>query len=215
MSRSTRPDAPVVIAGLFSTANGIGEAARATYRALSAADLRPIAIDLSQPLAPVDLKSDIPCQAMPDSNHGTLILQLNGPETMAALQHLGMNRGRNWYTIGYWAWELPTFPEDWNRAFRFLSEIWTISAFTEAALKTHPDVPNINIFSHAISAPQSVTDLRRRYTWSDDQIVFPHYGGRYVISYAKKPVRSDSCVQGRFWRCFKSQTGHQNAESES
>lgn len=165
-------DAPVVIAGLFSTANGIGEAARATFRALQSAGLSPIAVDLSAPLAPVDLASNIPCQPMPDAPEGTLILQLNGPETMAALQYLGMRRGRSWYTIGYWAWELPTFPKDWDRAFRFLSEIWAISEFTGTALRSHAKAPIVRVLPHAISTPKNLISVRSTYGWTEDQFVF-------------------------------------------
>ncbi|MBO6688675.1 MAG: glycosyltransferase family 4 protein [Henriciella sp.] len=172
---SVRPpfaNAPLVIAGLFSTANGIGEAARATYRALDSAGLSPIAVDLSAPLAPVDLESDIPSHPMPADEQGTLILQLNGPETMAALQHLGMRRGRNWYTIGYWAWELPTFPGDWHRAFRFLSEVWAISEFTAEALRAHPNAPNVRVIPHAIAPPRTLRDVRDTYRWPENTFVF-------------------------------------------
>ncbi|MCH9752020.1 MAG: glycosyltransferase family 4 protein [Alphaproteobacteria bacterium] len=172
MSRPRNSNAPVVVAGLFNTANGIGEAARATYRALDTAGLKPIAVDLSQQLALVDLESDIVCEAMPSDEQGTLILQLNGPEVMAALQHLDMTRGRNWYMIGYWAWELPTFPGDWHRAFRFLSEIWAISDFTGDALRRHPRAPNVRVLPHAISPPNDVHNLRITNGWPEDAFVF-------------------------------------------
>lgn len=170
-SRPTDPRAPLVVAGLFNTASGIGEGARTTYRALQAAGLDPIAVDLSAPFAPVDLNTDIPCQPMPSEQEGTLILQLNGPETMSAMQHLGLRRGRNWYTIGYWAWELPNFPIGWETAFKYLSEIWTISDFAAAALRQHPAAPKISVFGHAISPPQNLQTDRARFGW-DDAFVF-------------------------------------------
>ena len=164
--------APLVVAGLFSTANGIGEAARATYRSLQEAGLNPIAVDLSEYLAPVDVKSKVKCQPMPDDAEGTLILQLNAPETMAALQHLNMNRGRNWYTIGYWAWELPNFPKGWERAFPMLSEVWAISEFTASAIEQHKKAKRVSVFPHAISSPKQIANARSQYGWSDDQFVF-------------------------------------------
>lgn len=170
--RPTDAAAPLVIAGLFSTANGIGEGARATYRALKAAGLSPIAVDLSGPLAPVDLITDIPCEPMPDTSEGTLILQLNGPETMSAMQHLNMEFGRSWYIIGYWAWELQSFPKGWDIAFRYISEIWTISEFASSAIRQHPDSPNISVFGHAISPPQDLSATRKRFGWTQDEFVF-------------------------------------------
>ncbi len=170
--RPADPQTPLVVAGLFSTANGIGEAARSTYRALQAAGLSPIAVDLSDKLASIDMVPDIKCQSMPMAQEGILILQLNGPETVAALQHLGMRRGRNWYTIGYWAWELPSFPKTWHRAFPFISELWTISQFSAAALSQHKRAPQTYVFPHAIVSPEYVETDRGQFGWQDDTFVF-------------------------------------------
>ncbi len=162
---------PIVVAGLFSTANGIGEAARSTYRALEAAGLNPIAVDLSEKLAPVDLQCEIECHPMSDAQQGILILQLNGPETQSALEHLKMRRGRDWYTIGYWAWELPTFPNSWERAFKFLSEIWTISSFSAEALGQHPNAPPIRVIHHAIEGANALPN-RAAFGIPDDAFCF-------------------------------------------
>ncbi len=170
--RPTAPDSPLVLAGLFSTANGIGEAARATYRALKAAGLNPIAVDLSPQLAKVELDSGIPTTAMPDRDDGTLILQLNGPEIPEALHHLNMRRGRRWYTIGYWAWELPSFPKHWDKAFPLLSELWAISTFAREALAQHPKAPPIAVFGHAIEPPTDLTSTRAAFGLPDNAFVF-------------------------------------------
>lgn len=196
--RLSRRGAPLVVAGLFSTANGIGEAARATYRALESAGLSPIAVDLSAPLAPEDLESGIPCQPMPADQQGTLILQLNGPETMSALQHLGMQRGRDWYTIGYWAWELPTFPGDWHRAFRFLSEIWAISDFTGDALRGHPRAPNVRVLPHAISPPNDVHNLRITNGWPEDAFIFLTMADGMSSLSRKNPFAAISAFKAAF-----------------
>ena len=170
--RPAASSAPLVIAGLFNSANGIGEGARRTYSALQAAGLNPIAVDLSTPFAPVDLTTDIPCQPMPTDKEGTLILQLNGPETMSAMQHLGMERDRKWYTIGYWAWELPSFPNGWDQAFRYLSEIWTISDFSASALGQADEAPPIQVFAHAVSAPADLKADRDRFGWPKERVTF-------------------------------------------
>ena len=75
----TADHAPLVVAGTFRTANGIGQAARQTYYALKAAGLSPIAVDLSKQLASVDLDVPFPLQAMPTADEGVLIMQINGP----------------------------------------------------------------------------------------------------------------------------------------
>nr|WP_321509810.1 glycosyltransferase family 4 protein [uncultured Hyphomonas sp.] len=182
------PQAPLVVAGLFSTANGIGAAARATYRALCAAGLSPIAVDLSGILAPADLDSGIPCQPMPDSHEGVLILQQNGPEIASALHHLGMHRGRNWFTIGYWAWELADFPQGWERAFPYLSELWTISDFAAGALTRHPKAPAAHTFPHAIDPPESVRRDRAQFGWPEEAFVFLAFADSMSSLERKNPL---------------------------
>lgn len=153
ISPADRINAPLVVAGLFSTANGIGEACRATYSALSDAGLEPIAVDLSHKLASVDLQPQISFSPMPSSKTGTLILQLNAPETLSALQNLKIYRERQWHIIGYWAWELPIFPIGWEKAFPFLTEIWTISKFSSEAIEQHNKVIDVKVFHHCIRVP--------------------------------------------------------------
>lgn len=170
--RSYNKDLPLVVAGLFRTANGIGEGARGTYEALVKMGLSPIAVDLSEELALVDLETNIPLHPMPDHKQGVLILQLNGPEIVAGLQHLGMKRGRNWYTIGYWAWELTVFPKDWDKAFPFLSEIWAISEFTAKAIRQHSKAPDIHVIGHAVTPPDDIKPDRTKFDLDEQAFVF-------------------------------------------
>jgi len=181
-------NAPLVVAGLFSTASGLGEGARSTWRALQSAGLSPIAVDLSERFAPVDYTPDIPLQPMPDSAEGTLILQMNAPETPAALRRLGMGRGRRWYTVGYWAWELPTFPTGWQRAFPLLSEIWAVSTFTANAFRQHEDAPPISVFGHAITPPQNIRINREQFQLPEDAFVFVTFADSMSSIERKNPM---------------------------
>ena len=191
-------EAPLVVAGLFSTANGIGEAARSTYRALCAAGLSPIAVDLSGILAPADLDSGIPCQPMPDGHEGVLILQQNGPEIPSALHHLGMHRGCNWFTIGYWAWELTEFPKGWERAFPYLSELWTVSDFAAKALTRHPKAPLAYTFPHAIDPPEDVQTNRAQFGWPEDVFIFLAFADSMSSLERKNPFGAISAFKLAF-----------------
>ena len=42
------------------------------------------------------------------------------------LRQCGIARG---YTIGYWAWELAKFPEEWQSSFAFVEDVWAASRF--------------------------------------------------------------------------------------
>lgn len=164
--------APIVVAGVFNSAHGIGEGARATFRALKAAGVNPIPVDVSEPFVPLDLESGIKCQPMPKNREGILILQVNGPETATALRYLKMAHCRNWYIIGYWAWELPNFPEEWGHALDYLSEIWTPSSFSASALNQHPKAPKVSIFGHAVSPPTALQSARAKFGWKKGEFVF-------------------------------------------
>lgn len=174
--RATIPnevDLPVVVVGLFRTANGIGEAARSTYRSLCAVGLSPVAVDVSAHFAPVDLDTEIPLSPMPvHAKHGIVILQLNAPEVIAGLLHIGLSRNHDWYIVGYWAWELPTFPRGWDIAFQYISELWAISSYTKSALEKHRAAPSIHAIPHSIVVPDTVQPDRAAFGLSEDETIF-------------------------------------------
>ncbi|MEM0898850.1 MAG: hypothetical protein AAGI92_02740 [Pseudomonadota bacterium] len=165
-------DAPLVVAGLFRTASGIGEGARSTFRMLQDEGKSPIAVCLSEAFDLVDMESPIPLFEMPRADEGTLVVQLNSPELPAALQILGMKRGRSWYVIGYWAWELSIFPPGWDRNFDLVSEIWTPSTFVTEAVGQHPKAPSVSTKGHVIHVPEGVSPNREKFELPQDAKIY-------------------------------------------
>ena len=111
--RTARGGFPLAIAGLFSTASGLGEGARLAYTALDGAGYAPAAFDLSDAFGQAEFST--PTQRRPLSpGGGSLIVHHNGPYMPHALWALGdpLIRGRR--IIGYWAWELPQLPDGWK-----------------------------------------------------------------------------------------------------
>ena len=144
---------PIVIAGMFQTANGIGRAARACYEALQSEGLSPLAVDLSEMFNQVDAPSELPLSPMPADKVGTLILFANGPETEMAIYGLGLRRWHDWRIIGAWAWELPVAPVGWARPAKLLSEIWYPSRYVSDAFAGKIEAPN-RIIPHYVSVGQ-------------------------------------------------------------
>ena len=141
----------VVVAGLFNTASGIGESARLCFEGLQSEGIEVEALNLSWIFDQTDLEYQCPQtdKLQNPETGGTLILHLNGPETLSALWHIGIRRWhRNWKIIGFWAWELPSPPWEWRSATRLLSEIWAPSAYVEAAVRPLTQRP-IKIVAHA------------------------------------------------------------------
>jgi glycosyltransferase involved in cell wall biosynthesis len=58
------------------------------------------------------------------------------------LAALGRRAVADKHVIGFWNWELPVMPGDWQRGFRFVHRIWCSSAFVaDAALKRSGHLP--------------------------------------------------------------------------
>src|SRR5689334_25017381 len=89
---SARGAMPLGIAGLFSTASGVGEGARLAYAALDGAGYAPSAFDLSTAFGQVELCGGARRALGPGT--GTLMVHHNGPFMPHALWALGRARVR-------------------------------------------------------------------------------------------------------------------------
>jgi glycosyltransferase involved in cell wall biosynthesis len=76
------------------------------------------------------------------------------------------------YTIGYWAWELARFPEDWLSSFAFVQEIWVASRFAYEAIAPATTKP-VLLMPMAVAVPQPEPGLKRGdLGLPDDKFVF-------------------------------------------
>ena len=156
--------APLVIAGMFRSASGLGEAARATAAAVSEVGFSPIVLDITERLAPCDFHYEGETSSvLPDASHGTLILHVNAPETYVILRQIGALDKKNWRVIGYWAWELPTLPKEWAPAFKLVSELWTLSDYSAQAIRSHPRSCKVNVVPIAVTPPTQLTRGREEF----------------------------------------------------
>lgn len=151
---------PIVVAGMFRTASGVGQSARSCADALEDAGLNPIRVDLSAPFNQVDLPADDRLQQMPQSRAGTLILHVNGPETAPALHALGHYGAKHWRIVGCWVWELETAPQSWAPATRLLSEIWAPSNFCAQAFARLATIP-VMVVPYRIVPPENLPAGKR------------------------------------------------------
>ncbi len=133
--REPRPahrSGPLVVSGLFSGDNGIGEGGRLTLMALEAAGYEPIAHDVASLFSSGGEERAV----LPErTGGGVWLVHLNPPEAAAIMTRLGLPDWRSRYRIGYWAYELPRAPKDWITASELFDEIWTPSAFVAESLR--------------------------------------------------------------------------------
>ena len=160
---------PLAIAGLFSTASGVGEGARLAYASLEGAGYAPAAFDLSAAFGQSELHERAHRRAlMPGA--GSLIVHHNGPYLPHALWALGRARVRGRCIIGYWAWELPRLPDNWHMSFRYLHEIWVPSTFTRDAVAAATDKP-VHVVPHPLPPMTLTPDMRRKLGLPADALI--------------------------------------------
>lgn len=163
-----RGEFPVGIAGLFSTAGGLGEGARLAYTALDEAGIMPAAFDLSSAFGQAEFSTTSRRPLAPGS--GTLIVHHNGPFMPHAMCALGRSNIHGRRMIGYWAWELPQLPPIWRSGFRFVHEIWVPSRFTRDAVAAATDLP-VHVVPHPVTATPGTPDMRRKLGLPHDVLV--------------------------------------------
>lgn len=123
--------------GHLSGAFGLGEGARCTARALQAAGVAVQWRDL--PLNTHVNDQPVPCGELAPAAIDLIHTNPNVlRQTDGLLERLEL---RAPLRIGYWAWELESFPIGWEPGFSGLDQLWCPSAFTAEALALRSPVP--------------------------------------------------------------------------
>jgi glycosyltransferase involved in cell wall biosynthesis len=144
------------VTGYFRADLGIGESARCMARAAAADQL---------PLALVDLR----LQA--DNPHPVNVFHLDPPGMRDLDHHHGAGFRRGKYNIGYWAWELPEFPDAWIHFSDYCDEVWAPSRFAAEAIAQKVPVPVLTM-PHAIAFPRPEGDFRPKFGLPAGQFLF-------------------------------------------
>jgi glycosyltransferase involved in cell wall biosynthesis len=146
------PTTPIIVCGALRTASGLGESARLCHEALKVAGLPVYGIDLT---ALMMQPEDSPDFAFADGRAlvgpGVLIFHINSPVLPLAMLRLGSRLVRQKRIVGYWAWELPKLPSEWQRGMPFVHEIWVPSTFTADAVKPMAAGRSVRVVPHPVT----------------------------------------------------------------
>ena len=219
----------VTVMGYFPHALGVAEAGRLIYQALEVHSPRieVTAVPVHVPGSPVFPEFRRALNMSHFVVHRITVVVLNADQVIAhIMDHKAHSDGRYW--IGFWFWELDTFPYYWWRAALFFDEIWTASEFYAAAVRkilaTSPitehipvlvmpqglPVPPIRAAEHSKSDFSNIP--RHAYvflTTFDFNSYFarkrPHYVAQaFKLAFADQPNNPDSEVH----LVIKSMNGH-------
>ena len=73
------------------------------------------------------------------------VVCVNADEVLYFRHDVGPQLFEGRYTAGFWAWELPSFPEMFHQAFTTVDEVWVGSDFVRDAIAAHTEKPVLTV----------------------------------------------------------------------
>jgi glycosyltransferase involved in cell wall biosynthesis len=137
------------IIGFFAADLGIGESARCMARAADAASiptsLVPLKLNCRNRLGDTAY-----ADRLQESNpYGVNVFHIDPPVARDIDHHHGEDFRKGKYNIGYFAWELPEFPDAWLPSLDYFDEIWCPSDFVRESIALKSPLPALTM-AHAI-----------------------------------------------------------------
>jgi glycosyltransferase involved in cell wall biosynthesis len=162
------------IVGFFTADLGIGESARCMARAADAAliptALVPLKLNCRNRLGDTSL-----ADRLQETNpHGVNVIHVDPPVARDIDHHHGAAFRKDKYNVGYFAWELPEFPDAWMSSFDYFDEIWCPSDFVRQSIELKAPFPVLTM-PHSIRFDRpggNRSSLRARFSLPDDRFLF-------------------------------------------
>jgi glycosyltransferase involved in cell wall biosynthesis len=162
------------IVGFLTADLGVGESARCMVRAADAAAipaaLVPLKLNCKNRLGDPTFQTRL----QETNPHDVNVIHLDPPASRDIDHHHGAGFRAGKYNIGYFAWELPEFPDAWVPSLDYYDEIWCPSDFTTRAIAEKSPVPVLTM-PHAIAFPRptgSRAELRAKFGLPIDAFLF-------------------------------------------
>ena len=130
---------------------GLGESSRAQIRSIKAAGI-PHSICNIDCASHGNGDNSFDQEFTSDNPYAINLLNFNAEAMPEFLDNIGEEYLKDKYNIGYWAWELPTFPPEWEWLFQYYDEIWVPSGYCAEALSLVAPIPIVKIM-HSIDLP--------------------------------------------------------------
>ncbi len=157
------------VIGYLAAESGVGESARSMLRILKAAGIEVTAVDFR--VGNVSRMTESIAEVVAEGpRHPINLFHINADQMFVARDNLGAAVFDGHYNIGFWAWELMEFPDEWVPALGLLDEVWVPSAFCQQAIGAKSPVPVLRM-PHAVEAPPVAPD-RGAFGIAGSDIVF-------------------------------------------
>jgi glycosyltransferase involved in cell wall biosynthesis len=159
------------LVGYFRADLGIGESVRCMARAAEVAAIDTAFIDLRLPCKNPLSDETFAGRLRPDNPHPVNVFHVDPPGMRDVDHHHGAGFRRGKYNIGYWAWELPEFPDAWIPFADYCDEVWAPSQFAAGSIAEKVPVP-VLAMPHAVAFPRPVGDFRAKFGLPPGHILF-------------------------------------------
>ncbi|MDI1320247.1 MAG: glycosyltransferase family 4 protein [bacterium] len=177
----------VNLVGWFRADLGLGESVRCMARAAAAAGINTALVDLRLPCKNSLSDDTFTARLSPDHPYPVNVFHLDPPGMRDLDHHHGAGFRRGKYNIGYWAWELPEFPDAWIHFADYCDEVWAPSRFAAEAIAQKVPVPVLTM-PHAIAFARPEGDCRPRFGLPADQFLFLYLYDLNSYSERKNPA---------------------------
>ncbi|MDO6746306.1 glycosyltransferase family 4 protein [Gilvimarinus sp. 1_MG-2023] len=171
--------------GYLHAESGVGEAARASLRSLKKSDLPYSLVDYRH--GNISRMKESVDSHLNKAYYPINLLQVNADQTKITREVLGEGLFKNRYTIGYWYWEMPKFPEFLHFAFSQVDEVWVSTEFNRKSISEFTDKP-VNIIPPAIEVNIQRPMTRQALHLPEDEFIFLHMSDVLSIPQRKNPL---------------------------
>ena len=129
--------------GYFDTESGVGEIARSMASMLAEAGIPHALVNIGQDWL---RRNDRRVWRFSTSNpYSVNLFMVNADQVPSTLDRFGEDARRGRINVGYWFWELSTFPPAYARSFDFFDEIWVATEFCREAVAAVSPIPVVKV----------------------------------------------------------------------
>ena len=193
------------VVGWFRGFLGVGESARACTHAARSVGLKVDAVDLKLHLEGGKSDALWPEVLEVQGRQSITVAHVDAPQSFDLSKQHPVEMASDVYRIGYWAWELPEFPDAWIQYAAAFDEIWCPSEFCRQAMAAKLPVP-VTVMPHAIKVPEVVGS---KHTWRN-RFQLPQEKFLFLFSFdlnSYSPRKNPEAVIDAYRKAFAEGTG--------
>lgn len=193
----------VNLIGYVQAESGVGEAARSSIRGIADAKIPVDVIDYR--VGNVSRMSEsVDAELTEIGSYPINLVHVNADQSGVVREHLPHQVFDDRYTIGYWYWEMPVFPDFFDFAFENVDEIWVATEYIFSAVAAKTDKP-VKLIPPNVSVSINPDITRADFDLSDEEFVFFHMSDVLSMPERKNPIAVIQAFHKAFPRdCDKS-----------